>query len=133
MFVDKFYDLDKSFLLGKILLVNDLDDTDSHGLFHVSDGESAEGWVFGEHFHAHGLLGDQLDHGGITTLDEFGFLLNDFASSSVVLGLDFGKFAGNVGGVAIQHWGVTVGDLSRVVDNDDLGDEEVSFTSGVVL
>lgn len=85
MFLDKFYDLDKSFLLGEILLVNNLDDTDCDGLFHVSDGESSEGWVFGEDFDAHGFLGDELDHGGITTLDEFGFLLNDFASSSVVL------------------------------------------------
>ena len=45
-----------SFLLGKILLVNDLDDTDGDGLFHISDGESSERGIFGEDFDAHGFL-----------------------------------------------------------------------------
>jgi hypothetical protein len=38
-----------------------------------------------------------------------------------------------VGGVAIEDGGISVSDLSGVVNNDDLGGEGVSFTGRVIL
>ena len=52
-----------------------LDDTDSDGLPHVTDGEPTEGREVGEGLHAHGLAGDQLNDTGITGLDELGVAL----------------------------------------------------------
>ena len=46
-----------------VLLGGGLDDTDGDGLFHVSDGESAEGWVFSEALAAEGLGGLHDDEG----------------------------------------------------------------------
>jgi len=34
--------------------------------------------------------------------------------------LDFSELTGNMGGMAIQHWGISVGDLTWMVDDDDL-------------
>lgn len=58
--------ISKSLFLVGVFLLNSLDNSDGNGLFHVSDGESSEGRIFGEDFNAHGLLGDEFDHGGIT-------------------------------------------------------------------
>jgi len=53
--------------LSNVFLLDDfLDDTDGNGLFHVSDGESSEGWVLIEGFNAHWFLWDESDHGGIS-------------------------------------------------------------------
>ena len=81
-----------------------LDDTDGNGLFHVTDGEAAERGVLGEFFDDHGLLGHELNHGGITGLDARRVLLSDFTSTFVNLGLDGIELASDVGGVAIEHW-----------------------------
>ena len=53
--------------------------------------------------------------------------------TTIDLLLDFVEFAGNVSSVAIQHWRVSVGDLSRVVKDDDLGGEVLGTGSGLVL
>ena len=53
--------------------------------------------------------------------------------TTIDLLLDFVEFAGNVSSVAIQHWRVSVGDLSRVVENNDLGSEVRTTRSGFVL
>merc|ERR1712012_40300 len=42
---------------------------------------------------------------------------------------DLGELASNVGGVAVEHWGVAVGHLSGVIQHDDLGGE-VGDTGG---
>jgi len=102
-------------------------------LLHISDGETTEWWVFSEGFNAHWLGWGDDDQSGITSLDVswvfFGFL----AGTSVHLGLDFGELAGNVGGVAIEDWGVASADLTWMVHDDDLGGEGVAFSSWVVL
>ena len=117
-----------------MLLLDDLlDDTDGNGLFHVTNGESAEGRVRGEGLNAHGLLGDHADEGGITGLDELGLLFDDLTSSSVDLGLDVVEFASDVRGVAIEDWGVSVLDLAGVVKNDNLSEEVLSILGRVVL
>ena len=53
--------------------------------------------------------------------------------TTIDLLLDFVEFAGNVSSVAIQHWRVSVGDLSRVVENNDLSGEVSTAAGRLVL
>ena len=108
---------------GGGLLSDGLDDTNGDGLFHVSDGESSEWWVFGEDFNAKWLGSDEFNHGGVSGFDVLGLIFEGLSGSSVDLALDLVELAGNVGGVAIEHWAVSVGDLSWVVHDDDLSGE----------
>jgi hypothetical protein len=48
-------------------LLNGLDDTDSDGLTHVTDGESTERWVLLVRLDTHWLGWDHLDDGSVTT------------------------------------------------------------------
>jgi len=118
--------------LSQVLEVDGLDDTDSDGLTHVTNGEATQRREVRERLNAQGLAWDQGDHGSITRLDEFGVLLGGFAGTTIAFLLDFGEFAGNMGGVAIQHGGVTVTDLAGVVQHDDLS-VEISGTLGWVV
>ena len=68
-----------------------LDDTDSHGLPHVTDGEPSEGRVVSEGLNTHGLAGGQQDDGGVTGLDELGVVLGGLTGTAVNLLLDLGK------------------------------------------
>ena len=68
-----------------------LDDTDSDGLSHISDGESSKWWVLGEGLDAHGLGGGHEDDGGITGLDLLGEVLHLLTGSSIDLLLEFGE------------------------------------------
>jgi len=104
-----------------------LDDTDGNGLSHISDGKSSQRWVFGENFNNHWLGGDEFNHGSISRFNVLWFLFEFFTTSSVDLGQDFREFAGNVCSVAIEDWGVTSMDLSRVIQNDNLSNKEISF------
>tara|TARA_Y100000813_G_C24157176_1_gene350266 strand:- start:1401 stop:1850 length:450 start_codon:yes stop_codon:yes gene_type:complete len=102
-------------------------------LTHVTDGEAAEGRVFGEGFDAEGLGGDHANHGGVAHLDGLGFLFHFLTGTAIDLGFDFGELAGDVGGVAIEDGGVAVGDLTGVVEDNDLGEEVFGLLGGVVL
>jgi hypothetical protein len=53
-----------------------LDDTNSDSLPHVSDSESSKGREVGVRLDTEGLLGDELDNGGVTGLDELGGVLH---------------------------------------------------------
>ena len=53
-----------------------LDDTDSHGLPHVTDSEPSQRRVVSEGLDTHGLAGRQQDDGGVSRLDELGVVLN---------------------------------------------------------
>jgi len=110
-----------------------LDDTDSDGLSHISDGESSKWWVLGEGFDAHGLGGGHEDDGGVTRLDLLGEVFHLLTGSSIDLLLEFGELAGDMGSVAIEDWGVAVSDLTRVVHDDDLSGEGLGLLGGVVL
>jgi len=114
-------------------LLDALDDTDGNGLSHVTDGESTKRLVVGESLDAHWLGWDQSDHGGISGLDHLGVLFQNLTRSTIDLLLHLGELAGNVSGVAIQHWLVSSVDLSRVVQDDDLGEERFGFLGGIVL
>jgi len=114
-------------------LLDGLDDTDSDGLTHVTDGETSERGVLLERLNAERLGGDHLDDGGIAGLDELGELLHGLTGTTIDLLEDLTELAGNVSGVAIEDGSVSVGDLTRVVQNDNLGVEGSSLLGGVVL
>jgi len=118
---------------GTVGLLDRFDNTNSDGLSHVTDSESTKWWVCRESFDAHWLGWGHLDDGSITRFDLLWEVFHLFTGSSVNLFEQFGEFAGNVGGVAIQDWGVTVSDFSGVVQDDDLGVESFSFLGWVVL
>ena len=84
-------------------------------------------------YNTHRLGRHHLDNGGITGLDELGAVLNGLAGTAVDLLEELGELAGDVGGVAIQDWGVTSTDLAGVVEDDDLGVEGLSTLRWVVL
>jgi hypothetical protein len=105
----------------------------SDGLSHVTDGETTERRVVSEGLNAHGLGGNHLDDGSITRLDELGGVLHGLAGTSVNLLEELGELAGNVGSVAIEDGCVTSTDLTRVVQDDNLGVEGVATLGGVVL
>lgn len=122
-------------LTGTLLVRLDdgLDDTDSDGLSHVTDGETTERRVVSEGLNAHRLGGNHLNNGSITRLDELGGGLNGLAGTAVNLLNKLGELAGDVGSVAIEDGCVTGTDLTRVVEDDDLGVEGVATLGGVVL
>merc|ERR1719192_2851445 len=120
-------------LAGDLLGGGGLDNTDSNSLPHVPDGEPSQGRVVGEGLHAHGLAGEQLHYGSVSGLDELGRILGGLASTPVNLLKDLGELAGNVGGVAVENWGVAVGHLAGVVQHDDLGGEVGNAGGGLVL
>jgi len=110
-----------------------LDDTDGDGLSHVTDSETSKRGEVGESLNAHGLRWDQLNDASITGLQELGVLFGCLTGTTINLLLDLVKLAGDVSGVAIQDWRVTVADLSRVVKHDDLGSEVGAAGSWLVL
>lgn len=121
---------DKTYLVD---LDDGLDDTDSDGLTHVTDGEAAKWWVLGESLNAHWLGWNHLDDGSITRLDELGGGFDRLASSAIDLLKKLGELAGNVGSVAVKNWRITSTDLTRVVENNDLGVEGLGTLWWIVL
>jgi hypothetical protein len=120
-------------LAGLIGLDNGLDDTDGDGLTHVTDGETTERGVVSESLNAHGLGRNHLDDGSVTRLDELGAVLGRLSGTAVDLLEELGELASNVGSVAVENWGVTSTNLTRVVQDDDLGVEGLSTLGGVLL
>merc|ERR1712117_797029 len=96
-------------------------------------GESSKRGEVREGFDAHGLGGDQLDNAGVSRLDELGLVLGGLTGTTIDLLQDLLELAGNVSGVAIQDRGVSVADLSRVVQDNDLGGEAGAGRGGLVL
>merc|ERR1712216_169022 len=102
--------------LGGLLgLLNLLDDTDSDGLTHVTDGEATERSV------------------GLESLDELGVVLSLLGGTTVKLLSELSELAGNVSSVAVKHWGVSSGDLAWVLHDNDLGVEADGLLGWVVL
>ena len=81
-------------------LLDALDDTDSDGLAHVTDGETAQRRVLVERLNAHGLRRDHLDDSSVTRLDELWVLLKRLTRATVDLLEDVVEAAGNVSRVA---------------------------------
>jgi len=110
-----------------------LDDTDSDGLPHVTDSESSKWRIVSEGLNTHGLAGGQEDDGGISRLDELGIVFNRLSSTTVNLLLDLSKLASNVRCVAIKDRAVSVGNLARVVEDNNLSSEVLNSRSWLVL
>jgi hypothetical protein len=110
-----------------------LDDTNGNGLAHVTDGETSKRGVVGEGLNAHGLGGNHLDDGGVTRLDELRAGLDGLAGTAVDLLKELRELASNVSGVAVEDGRVAGADLTRVVEDDDLGVEAVAALGGVLL
>merc|ERR1719228_661104 len=83
----------------------------------------SKGRELGEGLDTHGLAGVQEDNSSIARLDELGIVFGRLSSTAVNLLLDLSKLASNMRCVAIQHWAVSIGHLSRVVQHDDLCSE----------
>lgn len=115
------------------LLDDFLDDTDGDGLLHVSHGESSEGRVLVESLNAHGFLRDHSNEGSLARLEVLGLFFDNLTGSSVDLALELFELTGDVSGVAVEHGGVSLLDLTGVVKDDDLSEEVLGVLSGVVL
>ena len=102
-------------------------------LSHVAHGETSQRWIIGESLNTHWLGRNHLDNGGITRFDKLGSVFNGFTGTTINLLQELGEFAGNVGGMAIEHWCVTGTDLTRVVENNDLSAERFSTLGRIVL
>ena len=100
---------------------------------HITDGETTEGSVLSESLNAHGLGGDEGNDGSVTGLDELGVLLDLLTGTTVNLGLDVGELASDMGGMAIKDGGVAVGNLTGVVEDDNLGGEVAGLLGGVAV
>jgi len=109
-----------------------LDDADSNGLAHVTDGETSERWELREGLDAQGLGGDEDSHASLAGLDGRRELLLGLTRTRVDLGDDGVELARDVSGVAIEDRGVTVSD-TLVVEDDNLGEEAAAAGGGVVL
>mmetsp|Transcript_6526 Transcript_6526/g.11950 ORF Transcript_6526/g.11950 Transcript_6526/m.11950 type:complete len:275 (-) Transcript_6526:673-1497(-) len=121
-------DLTRSFLL-----LDFLDDTDSDGLSHVTDGETSKRWVGLESLNAHRLGRNKVDQTSLTVLQELRVVLKLLTGTLVHLDLELSELAGNVGGMAIKNWAVSLGDLTWVVHDNDLGNEGSGLLGWVVL
>lgn len=111
------------YLATGIFEVDTLDDTDGDSLSHITYRETSQWRELLERFDAQRFAGHQDNDGSIARFDGFWVVFNWFTGTTIDLLLDLLKFAGNVGCVTIQHWGITVRNLSRVIQYDDLGGE----------
>jgi len=75
-----------------------------------------------EALHTHGLARDHVNNGSISRFKSLGVVLKLLARTTVDFLLELSKLAGDVSSVAVQHWGVALRDLPRVVQDDDLRD-----------
>ena len=76
--------------------------------------------IIGEGLNNHGFFRHHVDNGSISRLDGLGGVLKLLTRPTVDLLHNFVEFAGDVSCVAIQHGGVTICNLSGVVQDDDL-------------
>jgi len=118
---------------GTIALLDGLDDSDGNGLSHISYGESSERSVVGEWLDAHWLGWQHLDNSRVTRLNLGRVVLNLLTRSSVDLLDHLVESAGDVRGVAIENWGVSLLDFTWVVQDDDLSVEALALGGWVVL
>lgn len=81
-------------------------------------------WVLGEALHTHRFSRDHDDDGSISRLQALGVVFKLFARTAVDFFFKLSKLASNVGSVTVQHRSIALGDLTRVVQDDDLNDNK---------
>lgn len=86
----------------------------------VSSVSLTQWGILGEALNTHGFSRHHVDDGGVSRLESLGVVLKLLAGTTVDFFLELAELAGNVSGVAVQHGGVTLGDLAGVVQDDDL-------------
>jgi hypothetical protein len=101
--------------------------------YHITDSETTKRGVLGESLNAHGLGGNHLDDGSITRLDELGAVLSRLAGTAIDLLEELRELASDVGSVAIKDGSVTGTNLTRVVEDNDLGVERLGTLGRVLL
>ena len=100
---------------------------------HVSDGETTKWGILREDLNDHLFLWDKFNHSGITSLDVLGLVFSALTGTFVDLGTDLLELAGNVSSVAIENWGISVLDLTWVVQDNNLSNEHFSVLCRVIL
>ena len=120
-------------------LIDGFDNTNSDSLPHVTDGETTKGRIFVIRFNTlvyqwfrkkgrldeiskthHGLGRNEFGDASVTRLDEFGSSFNGLSTPTIDLLNELGELAGDVGSVAIEDWGVSGANLTRVVEDNNL-------------
>ena len=101
--------------------------------YHITDSETTEGRVLSEGLNAHRLRRHHLDDSGITRLDELRADFSGLTSTAIDLLQELRELAGDVGSVAIKDWSVTSTNLTRVVEDNNLGVEGLGGLWRVVL
>jgi hypothetical protein len=81
----------------------------------------------------HGLGGNHLDNSGISALYKLGVVLDGFTGTTINLLENLGELARNVGGMAIEDWGVAGTNLTRVVEDNDLCIERLGRFGRIIL
>jgi hypothetical protein len=132
-------------------LLYGFDDTDSDRLPHVTDGEATERWVFVISLNTHGLCvhseqakqvrskhlpdlrGNEFDNASIARFDAFGVGFHSLTSPAINLLEELSELASDVGSVTIQDGCVASGDLTRVIQDNDLSIEGSRLLRWVVL
>jgi len=120
-------------LTSLVCLDDGLNNTNSNSLSHITDGETTKRRIFGESLNTHWLRWNHLNNSGITGLDEFRRSFNRLAGTTINLLKELGKFASNMGGMAIKDRSVTSTNLTRVVKNNNLSIERFSTLWWIVL
>jgi hypothetical protein len=87
----------------------------------------------GKWFDAHWLGWDHFDNSGITRLDLGWGIFNLLTGSSIDFLEHLVESASDVRGMAIEDWGVTFLDFTRVVQDDDLSVKRFRLEGGVVF
>jgi len=111
-------------LAFSILLLDDgFNNTYSNSLSHITNSKTSKRSIFREGLNNHGLGGLKGYHACITVLNELRVGFHGLTGTAIHLLVNVLELGGDVGGVAIENWAVTVLDLTRVRHDDNLGGE----------
>lgn len=120
--------------------INRFYNANSNRLTHVTDSKTSQWWKFLKTLHTQRFRWYQYYNSRITLkynrsrywryenilmlmltgFYSFRILFRSFTRTTVTFLFDFGKFACNVSSMTIKNWGITVGDLTRVIQNNYL-------------
>jgi hypothetical protein len=100
---------------------------------HVTNGEATKWGVFLEDFDAHGLGWNHPDVGRITGLEELRLVFEILVCAAINFLDELSELASNVSGVAVEDRSIAGANLTRVIEDDNLGFEGFGSLWRVVL